>query len=61
MPLGLEKHEFRNRIEPTLKTILAFLFRQDSNAGMEMISFLPNITPKEPKIRLRPFQKPSSL
>ena len=35
-PVGLEKHEFWNQIESILQTILAFMVRQDSNAGTEL-------------------------
>ena len=58
MPVGLEKHAFRNRIEPILKKTLAFLVRQDSVAGTELIYFVPNfpkITKKKPTNQMRSF------
>ena len=61
MPVGFEKHDFRNSIEQILEKLLAFIVRQDSNQGTELIDFLPNITPDEPSIRFLVRLRPSGV
>ena len=56
-PVGLEKCDVRIRIVPTLQTNPAFFVPQHFGAGTKLLALLPNVTPKEPSILLRPLSR----